>query len=132
MLLNISPSKAVEYAEFIPDHYKNRFVPAENYTRPVDKLRTALEEYDVVYLSGSAYYKQIGLLNTFTKTGTHWNHIASFESTAQLLRMYSEISGRTIRQPKAVGVISSPTPIGGGSSDVDIYNILYGGGFLYI
>ncbi len=126
MLFNISPSKAAEYTEFIPDHYKNRYVPAENYTRPVDKLRVALEEYDVTYLDGSAYYKQIGLLATFTKTGIHWNHVASFESTAQLLRMYSEISGRTIRQPEAVGVIESPTPLPGGSSDVDIYNILYG------
>jgi hypothetical protein len=85
-----------------------------------------LEEYDVAYLDGSSYYKQIGLLNTFTKTGTHWNHIASFESAAQLVRMYSEISNRTVRQPKAVDVISSPTPLPGGCSDTDIYDILYG------
>jgi len=126
MLLNISPSKAAEYPEFIPEHYKNRYLPVQDYIRPVDMLRAALEEYGVAYLDSSAYYKQIGLLNTFTKTGTHWNHIASFESTAQLLRMYSEIADRTVRQPEAVGVISSPTPLSGGSSDVDIYNILYG------
>ena len=111
MLLNISPSKAAEYPEFIPEYYKNRYLPVQDYIRPVDMLRAALEEYGVAYLDSSAYYKQIGLLNTFTKTGTHWNHIASFESTAQLLRMYSEIADRTVRQPEAVGVISSPTPL---------------------
>ena len=126
MLFNISPSKAAEYTEFIPEYYKNRYIPSQDYIRPVDKLRRALEEYGVTYLDGSAYYKEIGLLNTFTKTGIHWNHIASFESTAQLVRMYSEITGITVRQPKAVGVISSPTPLPGGCSDTDIFDILYG------
>ncbi|MBQ7337281.1 MAG: hypothetical protein IJW40_02380 [Clostridia bacterium] len=126
MLYILSSSKASQYADFIPDHYKNRYIAAPDYVRPVDMMRPLLAESSLNYLDSSEYYKEIGLLVTFPKTGIHWNHIASFESTAELLRMYADISGNDVKLLDAVGVISSTTPISYGNSDVDVYNILYG------
>ena len=128
MIYVLSSSKASEYAEYIPDHYKNRYIIDPNYVRPVDRLRTYLAESSVNYLDSSMYYKEIGLKVTFPKTGIHWNHLASFETTAELLRMYVDISGNEdVKLLDIAGIISSDTPIAtGGNSDVDVYNILYG------
>ncbi len=128
MIYILSSSKASEYAEYIPDHYKNRFIADPNYVRPVDRLRTYLADSQVNYLDSSMYYKEIGLKVTFPKTGIHWNHLASFESTAELIRMYVELSGNEdVKLLDTKGVISSPTPLPtGGNSDIDVYNILYG------
>ncbi|MBQ7337280.1 MAG: hypothetical protein IJW40_02375 [Clostridia bacterium] len=126
MLYILSSSKASQYEAFIPDHYKNRFIANPDYVRPVDMLRPLLAQSSINYLDSSEYYKEIGLLATFPKTGIHWNHIASFESTAELVRMYADISGDYVKMPYAVGVKSSTTPIGYGNSDVDVFNILYG------
>ena len=126
MLYVLSSSKASEYADYIPEHYKNRFIIDPNYVRPVDMLRPLLAESSINYLDSSVYYDEIGLMVTFPKTGIHWNHIASFESTAELVRMYADISGDYVRLIDTVGVVESPTPIPGGNSDQDVYNILYG------
>jgi hypothetical protein len=126
MLYVISSSKASQYEAYIPDHYKNRYMIDENYVRPVDMLRPLLAESSINYLDSSEYYKEIGLLVTFPKTGIHWNHLASFESTAQLVRMYNEISGKESKLIDIKSIIASPTLIGGGNSDRDVFNILYG------
>ena len=126
MLYVLSSSKASQYADYIPDHYKNRYIIDEDYVRPVDILRPLLAESSINYLDSSEYYKEIGLLVTFPKTGIHWNHLASFESTAQLVRMYNEISGNPSKNIDIASVIASPTLIGGGNSDRDVFNILYG------
>ena len=126
MLYVISSSKASQYAAYIPDHYKNRFIQDENYVRPIDMLRPLLAKSSINYLDSSEYYKEIGLLVTFPKTGIHWNHLASFESTAQLVRMYNEISGKESKLLDIKSIIASPTLIGGGNSDRDVFNILYG------
>ena len=126
MLFVISPSKASYCTEYIPDYYVNRFTPAQNYVRPVDILRQKLSESKINFLDSNAYYREIGLLSVFPKTGVHWNHVASFETTSKLISMYSEISGEVLKQPKADGVRSSPYPIQTGNSDADLYNLLYG------
>ncbi len=126
MLYVLSSSKASQYAAYIPDHYKNRHVAPENYVRPVNMLRPMLAQSSLNYLDSSVYYQEIGLLATFPKTGIHWNALASFETTAALVRMYASISDDNVKLPKAVGVISSTTPFNAGSSDADVFNILYG------
>ena len=110
MLYVLSSSKASQYADYIPDHYKNRYIIDPNYVRPVDYLRPLLAASSINYLDSSEYYKEIGLLVTFPKTGIHWNHLASFESTAELLRMYTDVSGNTIKLLDTQGIITSTTP----------------------
>jgi hypothetical protein len=126
MLYVLSSSKASQYADYIPEHYKNRFMINPDYVRPVDILRPLLAESSINYLDSSEYYKEIGLLNTFPKTGIHWNHIASFESTAELIRMYADLSGDYVKLLGTSGVVETPHPAPGGNSDQDVYNILYG------
>ena len=126
MLYVITPSKASHCDEYIPDYYINRFTPPENYTRPVEIMRAMLKNSSINYLDSTEYYKEIGLLATFPKTGIHWNHVASFETTAKLVQMYAEITGEQVKIPRALDVISSPNPVQYGNSDVDIFNILYG------
>jgi hypothetical protein len=126
MLYVLSSSKASQYADYIPDHYKNRYIIDENYVRPVDYLRPLLAASSINYLDSSEYYKEIGLLATFPKTGIHWNHLASFESTAELIRMYADISGANVKLLDTKGIIATKTVPVGGNSEQDVFNILYG------
>lgn len=126
MLYIISSSKASQYADYIPDHYKNRYIIDENYVRPVDYMRPLLAASTINYLDSSAYFKEIGLLATFPKTGIHWNHVASFEATAELVRMYADISHHDVKLLDTQGVIKTPTIPAGGNNDQDVFNILYG------
>ena len=127
MLYVLSSSKASQYSDFIPEYYKNRNYSPEGYVRPVDMLREELAGSTLKYLDSSEYYKQIGLLVTFPKTGIHWNKLASFESAAELLRMYKTLSGNeNVKQLAVKGIISQTSPFGFGNSEVDVYNILYG------
>ena len=126
MLYVLSSSKASQYAEYIPDHYKNRYIIDENYVRPVDYLRPLLAASSINYLDSSEYYKEIGLLATFPKTGIHWNHLASFESTAELIRMYADLSDNSVKLLDIKGILATKTVPPGGNSEQDVFNILYG------
>ena len=127
MLYVLSSSKASQYSDYIPEYYKNRNYTPEGYVRPVDMLRAELANSSLNYLDSSEYYKEIGLLVTFPKTGIHWNKLASFESAAKLLSMYKTISGNeSVKQLRAKSVISQHAAFGYGNSEVDVFNILYG------
>ncbi len=126
MLYVISSSKADQYADYIPDWYKDANIPAKDYVRPIYRYREMLANSRINYLDSSEYYKQIGLLVTFPKNGIHWNALAAFESTAELLRMYENLTGDRITRLKATGVNYSKTPWTQGNSEVDVFNILYG------
>ncbi len=126
MLYVISSSKASQYSEYIPEWYKNKNVAAKDYVRPIDRLRPMLEKSKIHYLDSSEYYREIGLLVTFPKTGIHWNALAAFESTAKLLQMYQSISGKTIKTLTTKGVLSSSSPFNQGNPEQDVFNILYG------
>jgi hypothetical protein len=125
MLYVITSSKASAYADYIPDHYKNSITTKPGYVRPIDRLRPMLAASSVNYLDSSEYYKEIGLRVTFPKTGIHWNALASFESTAKLIRMYQELSGKKTVTLKATGVQSYNAPPSNFNNEQDIFNILY-------
>ncbi len=126
LLYVLTSSKASAYADYIPEYYKNMKVAPEDYVRPVDMLREALAQSSVNYLDSAAYWQEIGLLNTFPKTGIHWNAPASFESTAKLIRMYQELSGETTVTLTAKGVIYHDDAPSSFNNEKDVYKILYG------
>jgi hypothetical protein len=126
MLYVITSSKASAYADYIPDHYKNSVTTKPGYVRPIDCLRPMLANSSINYLDSAKYYEEIGLLVTFPKTGIHWNALASFETTAKLIQMYQQLSGRTTVSLKATGVLSHTTPPSSFNNEQDIFNILYG------
>lgn len=127
MLYVITSSKASAYADYIPDHYKNSVTTKPGYVRPIDRLRPMLANSSINYLDSAKYYEEIGLLVTFPKTGIHWNALASFETTAKLIQMYQQLSGRTTVSLKATGVLSHTTPPSKAFNDEqDIFGILYG------
>lgn len=126
MLYIITPSKASQYVNFIPDWYKNQYSSPQGYVRPITRMRRLLANSSVNYLDSAAYYQKIGLLNTFPKTGIHWNAPAAFEATAKLLDMYAQITGQNIRQLKATKLLTSTKPFNRGNPEQDVYNILYG------
>ena len=125
MLYVITSSKASAYADYIPEHYKNSITTAPGYVRPIDRLRPMLAESDINYLDSAEYYKEIGLLVTFPKTGIHWNALASFESTAKLIKMYENITGEDAVNLIARGVLSYNYAPSGFNNEQDIFNILY-------
>ena len=125
MLYVITSSKASAYADYIPEHYKNSVTTVPGYVRPIERLRTMLANSSIHYLDSAKYYEEIGLLVTFPKTGIHWNALASFESTAKLITMYQELSGKKTVTLKATGVQTSMVPPSSFNNEQDIFNILY-------
>lgn len=125
MLYVLTSSKAAAYADYIPDHYKNSVTTKPGYVRPIDRLRPMLAESSINYLDSTEYYKEIGLRVTFPKTGIHWNALASFETTAKLIHMYQELSGKTTVTLKANGIKTYTTPPSSFNNEQDIFNILY-------
>jgi hypothetical protein len=116
------------YERCVPEYYRHAFLPAEHYVRPVDMLRDALKDRDLLYLDSTAHYQSVGLLNTFTGTGTHWNHLASFETTAEILRIYDDFGATPVRLLEIQRVLSQNEPVSDGehtSNDADIFHILY-------
>ena len=126
MLFVLTSSKAAAYSAYIPEYFKNMYIVKEGYVRPVDMLREELANSTVNYLDSAVYWQQIGLLNTFPKTGIHWNAPASFETTAQLVRMYQQLSGRTTVTLSAKGVIYHDDAPSSFNNEKDVFNILYG------
>ena len=128
MIYLISPNKVSMYEQYVPDYYRYQYLPNENYVRPVDMLRDALKDSRVLYVDSVEHYHNIGLLNTFTKTGTHWNHLASFEATAEAVRLYEQYGASPVKTMEAVRVLSQAEPVSDGentNNDADIYHILY-------
>lgn len=127
MIYLLSSSKASQYAEYIPEWYKNTRYAPDDYVRPYTRLKKLLAESTVNYVDSSELFRQIGLYATFPKTGIHWNHLASFEATRAVIDKYCELTGVNVRRLGISGVIeTTEPPLIGGNSDIDIYNILYG------
>lgn len=125
--LIISPSKASEYARFIPDWYKAQNTPVEGYVRPVTRLLPMLAEREVNVIDCAAYFDEIGLDETFPLTGIHWNKPAAYEATRALIEAYEEQSGLTRRNIQAYSLAASRRTPGFGNSETDIFGVAYSG-----
>ncbi|MBQ0008757.1 MAG: hypothetical protein KBS97_00525 [Firmicutes bacterium] len=122
----ISPNKAAEMAEFVPEYYKNANTPLENYKRHVEYLKEGFVTNGVNFIDSSQVFKDVGLLNIFPKTGIHWNYVAASEVVSFLLKKYEVISNTESRQLTVKWVNQSKNPYNIGNAEQDIYDILYG------
>ena len=123
----ITPSKASEYEQYIPDWYKAQNTEPDGYVRPVTRLLTMLDERNVNVIDCASYYDEIGLDETFPLTGIHWNKPAAYEATRALMTSYEEQTGTTVRNILAAKINRGRTPPGFGNGETDIFNIAYSG-----
>lgn len=122
----ISPNKAAEMSEFVPEYYKNANTSLENYKRHVEYMREGFLVNGINYVDSSQVFKDVGLLNTFPKTGIHWNFVAASEVASSVLKKYETISNKESRQLNVKWVDQSKNPYNIGNAEQDIYDILYG------
>ena len=124
----ISPSKASAMPQFIPDFYTDAHYPLDGgYVRPYVRFIKMLKEKQIYFVDSAALYKEIGLTNTFAKTGTHWNKLASFETTAAVIDVFERQTGRKIQRLVFDEIIKKPTPPPFLANEQDIFNIGYAG-----
>lgn len=126
VIFYISPSKAYEMSQFVGDWYLAQFEKTpDDYVRGVDKLRKALNETGTSYVDSTVVFKEVGLKNTFAKTGIHWNPVASFTVVQRIIADCELLSGRVLRHLTADRILKSPEPMPCGNSDKDIYHLVY-------
>ncbi|MHB1153975.1 MAG: alginate O-acetyltransferase AlgX-related protein [Eubacteriales bacterium] len=123
----LTPSKASQYPDAIPDWYKKQNSTPDGYVRPYDYLVKALAKSDVPYIDSTALYAEVGLQDTFPKTGTHWNKPAAYETTREILNEYERQTGTEVRRLTADRMLSSKNPPGFGNPEQDIFGIAYSG-----
>lgn len=121
----LTPSKASQYPDAIPDWYKKQNKTPDDYVRPYDLLLKYLADSEVPYIDSAALYKEVGLQNTFPKTGTHWNKPAAYETMRAIIAEYEKQSGTEIKRLAADRILSSKNPPGFGNPEQDIYGIVY-------
>lgn len=121
----LTPSKASQYPDAIPDWYKKQNKTPDGYIRPLDILLKQLAESDVPYIDSAALYAEVGLQNTFPKTGTHWSKSAAYETTRAVIAEYERQNGSVIRHLTADKMKSSKNPPGFGNPEQDIFGIAY-------
>ncbi|MCL2159525.1 MAG: hypothetical protein FWH48_08980 [Oscillospiraceae bacterium] len=124
----ISPSKASSLPQFIPDFYKDEhYALDDDYVRPYLRFRAMLKETGVYFIDSQSLYKKIGLTNTFPKTGTHWNKLASFETTKAIMQEIDRQTGRNIQKLVFDEIVQKTTPAPFYANEQDIFNIGYAG-----
>ena len=124
----ISPSKASAMPQFIPDFYTDaRYAVYDDYVRPYVRFVKMLREHGVYFVDSASLFKQIGMTNTFAKTGTHWNKIASFETTIAIMDEFERQTGRKIQRLVFDQIIKKTTPPPFFANEQDIFNIGYAG-----
>jgi len=124
-VLLITPSKASQYPDAIPDWYKAANTAPENYVRPYTMLIERLQQSTVNYVDSASLYKEVGLQDTFPKTGIHWNKLAAVESIRAVLASYEKQTGKTVRQLEIVKINKSKNPPGFGNPEQDIFGLVY-------
>lgn len=123
----LTPSKASQYPEAIPEWYKKQNKTPDGYTRPYELFIKELAGSGVPYIDSAALYTEIGLEETFPKTGTHWNKPAAFETTRAILLEYEKQTGLEIRRLAADRLLSSKNPPGFGNPEQDILGFVING-----
>ena len=122
----ISSSKASQCADFIPEWYKNTHTAKPGYVRAYDTLMPMLESSHLNFVDAKTAFEEAGLLNTFPKTGIHWNDIASFETMVRAVSKLEETTNTTTRHMVAKTIYASESVTSGiGNSEQDIYNIMW-------
>jgi len=124
----ISTSKASSMPQFIPEFYKDaHYALDDDYIRPYIRFKKMLEEKGVYHIDSKSLYKAIGLTNTFPKTGTHWNKLASFEATRAIMAEIDRQTGRNIEKLVFGEIVAKKTPAPFYANEQDIFNIGYAG-----
>ncbi|MCL2816217.1 MAG: hypothetical protein FWD23_16615, partial [Oscillospiraceae bacterium] len=124
----ISASKASAMPQFIPDFYMDaRYTLDDDYVRPYVRFVKMLAEKGVYHIDSQALYKTIGLTNSFAKTGTHWNKLASFETTRAVMAEIDRQTGRNIEKLVFDEIVAKKTPAPFYPNEQDIFNIGYSG-----
>ena len=124
----ISVNKASEMPQFIPEFYKDsHYVLDDDYVRPYVRFKKMLKDKGVYHIDSSSLYKSIGLTNSFAKTGTHWNKLASFETTRAVMNEIDRQTGRTIEKLVFDEIVKKKTPAPFYANEQDIFNIGYAG-----
>ncbi|MGI6201888.1 MAG: alginate O-acetyltransferase AlgX-related protein [Eubacteriales bacterium] len=124
-VLLITPSKASQYPDAIPDWYKAANTAPEDYVRPYTMLIERLADSTVSYVDCASLYKEIGLQDTFPKTGIHWNKLAAVEAIRAVLASYEQQTGRPVRQLAIEKINKSKNPPGFGNPEQDIFGLVY-------
>ncbi len=124
-VLVFTPSKASQYPDAIPDWYKAANSAPENYVRPYTMMIERLKESTVNYVDSATVYREVGLQDTFPKTGIHWNKLAAFETMKAIIASFEKQTGRTIRHLAADTVKKSKNPPGFGNPEQDIFGLVY-------
>ena len=123
----LTPSKASQYPDAIPDWYKDQNDTPDGYIRPYNYLIEALADSEVPYIDSASLYAEIGLQETFPKTGTHWNKPAAYETSREILAEYERQTGIEIRRLAADKLVSAETPPGYGNPEQDILGFVISG-----
>ena len=122
----ISSSKASQYADYIPDWYKNQHTPIQGYVRAYDYLMPILEKSNLNFVDAKTQYERVGLAVTYAKTGIHWNKLATSETLIQCIKQLSaQMDNRPTRNLAIDALKLSSTPFPGGNPDDDIFNIMW-------
>lgn len=121
----ISSSKASQYADYIPDWYKNQHTSIQGYVRAYDLLMPILENSNLNFVDAKTQYERAGLVVTYAKTGIHWNKLATAETLIQCIKQLSAQMNYPTRNVAFDNLIAKSSPISGGNPDDDIFNILW-------
>jgi len=123
----ITPSKASSLPQFIPDWYTAKYNEPPDYSRPYTRFVKALEDEGVFFVDSASVYQEAGLTNTFPKTSTHWSKLAAFETTSAIIAEYERQTGSITKRLAADAILQGTDPPGFGSSETDIFGIVYAG-----
>ncbi len=124
-VLVFTPSKASQYPDAIPEWYKAANNTYDDYVRPFTMMLERLGTSSVNYIDSAALYKEVGLQDTFPKTGIHWSKAAAFETIKAIIASYEKQTGVTIRHITADTLNKSDNPPGFGNPEQDIFGLVY-------
>ena len=124
----ISASKASSMPQFIPEFYKDSHYKIDDgYVRPYVRFVKMLKEKGICHIDSQSLFRSIGLTNSFAKTGTHWNKLASFEATRAVMQEIDRQTGRNIEKLVFDEIAAKKTPAPFYPNEQDIFNIGYAG-----
>jgi len=125
--LAITPSKGANLSQYIPDYFKAEHPAPAGYVRPYIRFKQFLTDKNVYFVDSETVLKSVGMTNTFPKTGTHWNKLASYEVTRAVVAEYESQTGTQVQHLASHGIITSNKPCPWNANEQDIFGIVYQG-----